>query len=101
MENNGGNMFDRRAVLKTSAMALGGLVLAGERTEALPRAVNTNSGPSKLKITDLRVATVVKTRPKSLSPYSHRYRPRCLRPRRSPGRSKRDLRIVPEKPHSR
>src|SRR6266513_1925093 len=63
MENNGGDTFDRRAVLKTSAMALGGWVLAGERTEAFPRAVNTNSGPSKLKITDLRVATVVKPGP--------------------------------------
>src|SRR5437667_57842 len=63
MENNGGNTFDRRAALKTSAMALGGLVLAGERTEAFPRSVNTNSGPSKLKITDLRVATVVKPGP--------------------------------------
>src|SRR5205814_10346576 len=30
---------------------------------AFPRAVNTNSGPSKLKITDLRVATVVKPGP--------------------------------------
>src|SRR6266704_883463 len=63
MEKNGRDTFDRRAVLKTSAMALGGWVLAGERTEAFPRAVNTNSGPSKLKITDLRVATVVKPGP--------------------------------------
>src|SRR2546429_3708794 len=63
MENNGGNKFDRRAALKTSAMALGGLVLAGERTEAFPKGVNTNSSPSKLKITDLRVATVVKPGP--------------------------------------
>src|ERR1700674_945453 len=63
MEKRGGNTFDRREALKTSAMALGGLVLAGERTEAFPRAVNTNSSPSKLKITDLRVATLVKPGP--------------------------------------
>ena len=63
MDKNGGNTFDRREVLKTSAMALGGLVLAGERTEALPKGVNTNSSPSKLKITDLRVATLVKPGP--------------------------------------
>src|SRR6267142_2794517 len=63
MEKNGGNTFDRREVLKTSAMAVGGLVLAGERTEAFPKGVNTNSSPSKLKITDLRVATLVKPGP--------------------------------------
>ena len=55
MEKNGGNTFDRREVLKTSALALGSLVLGGERTDAFPKGVNTNSSPSKLKITDLRV----------------------------------------------
>src|SRR5436309_8853878 len=63
MEKDGGNALDRREVLKTSAMAVGGLLLAGERTGAFPRAVNTNSSPSTLKITDLRVATVVKPGP--------------------------------------
>ena len=46
MEKNGGNALDRREMLKTSAIALGGLALAGERTEVFPRAVNTNSSPS-------------------------------------------------------
>src|SRR3984893_6029473 len=63
MGKNGGNNFDRRGVLKTSALALGGLVLGGERTDAFPKGVNTNSSPSKLKITDLRVATLVKPGP--------------------------------------
>src|SRR2546422_9804445 len=63
MEKNGGNALDRREMLKTSAIVLGGLALAGERTEVFPRAVNTNSSPSKLKITDLRVATLVKPGP--------------------------------------
>ena len=57
------HVFDRREVLKTSAMALGGALLAGESAEADPKAVNTNSSPSTLKITDLRVATVVKPGP--------------------------------------
>jgi len=56
-------MFDRRELLKTSAMALGGTLLAGEMTEAYPKGVNTNSSPSALKITDLRVANVVKPGP--------------------------------------
>ncbi len=54
--------FDRRDVLKTSAMALGGALLP-DSAEAYPKAVNTNSSPSSLKITDLRVATVVKPGP--------------------------------------
>ncbi len=56
-------VFDRREVLKTSAMALGGALLIGESAEADPKAVNTNSSPSTLKITDMRVATVVKPGP--------------------------------------
>src|SRR5581483_232288 len=52
----------RRDVLKSSAWALGGALLA-ESAEAYPKAVNTNSSPSTLKITDLRVATVVKPGP--------------------------------------
>jgi L-alanine-DL-glutamate epimerase-like enolase superfamily enzyme len=57
------HVFDRREVLKTSAMALGGALLVGESGEAYPKAVNTNSSPSMLKITDMRVATVVKPGP--------------------------------------
>src|SRR5436190_5636343 len=53
---------DRRELLKTSALAIGGALLA-DSTEAYPKAVNTNSSPSTLKITDLRVATVVKPGP--------------------------------------
>src|SRR3982074_2354463 len=52
----------RREVLKTSAAALGTL-LGAEAIEAYPMGVNTNSRPSKLKITDLRVATIVKPGP--------------------------------------
>src|SRR6201987_3933036 len=44
-------------------MALGGALLVGESAEAYPKAVNTNSSPSALKITDLRVATIVKPGP--------------------------------------
>jgi len=55
--------FDRREVLKTSALALGGALLVSEAAEAYPKNVNTNSSPSTLKITDMRVATVVKPGP--------------------------------------
>jgi len=57
------SVLDRREVLKASAIALGGAFLAGDPMEAYPKAVNTNSSPSALKITDLRVATVVKPGP--------------------------------------
>ena len=60
-EKNWG-VLGRREILKTSAMALGGALLA-DPLEAYPKAVNTNSSPSTLKITDLRVATVVKPGP--------------------------------------
>src|SRR5262245_64840711 len=63
MNRNGRNLFGRRDLLKGSAAALGGALLAGDPTEAYPMAVNTNSSPSTLKITDLRVATVVKPGP--------------------------------------
>ena len=49
---------DRRDVLKTSALAMGGALLP-RSAEAYPKGVNTNSSPSTLKITDMRVATVV------------------------------------------
>src|SRR3989475_543401 len=55
--------FSRRDVLKTSMGALGGALLIDHSLEAYPKAVNTNSSPSTLKITDLRVATVVKSGP--------------------------------------
>ena len=55
-------MWGRREVLKASALALGGAWL-DDPVEAYPRTVNTNSSPSTLKITDLRVATIVKPGP--------------------------------------
>src|SRR5690348_18254517 len=55
--------LDRREILKSSAAVLGSSLLAGEVMDAYPKAVNTNSAPSDLKITDLRVATVVKPGP--------------------------------------
>ena len=55
--------MNRRDVLKTSKGALGAALLLDDSLEAYPRAVNTNSSPSTLKITDLRVATIVKPGP--------------------------------------
>src|SRR6476659_637201 len=55
--------FNRRDVLKTSALAMGGGLLLDQPLHAYPRAVNTNSVPSTLKITDMRVATIVKPGP--------------------------------------
>ena len=53
------NLVDRRNVLKGSAAMLGGALMTGDSwEETLPKNVNTNSGPSQLKITDLRVAWV-------------------------------------------
>src|SRR5208283_4502541 len=63
MSEKSGNIFERREVLKASALALGGALLAKESLEAHPKGVNTNSSPSALRITDLRVATVVKPGP--------------------------------------
>jgi len=48
----------RRGILKTAAAVLGGAMLGSEPLEAYPKNVNTNSRPSDLKITDLRVAHV-------------------------------------------
>src|SRR5689334_19525980 len=56
-------LLDRREVLKSSAAALGSSLLMGETMDAYPQGVNTNSRPSDLKITDLRVATIVKPGP--------------------------------------
>ena len=52
-------MHGRRSFLR-SAAGLGAGLWAGEALEAYPQNVNTNSKPSELKITDLRVATVVR-----------------------------------------
>jgi L-alanine-DL-glutamate epimerase-like enolase superfamily enzyme len=60
-EKNSGK-FGRRELLKTSALALGGAWLT-DSAEANPKAVNRNSNPSTLKITDLRVAVVAKPGP--------------------------------------
>jgi len=55
--------INRRDVLKTSAGALGAAILLGDSLEAYPKNVNTNASPSALRITDLRVATIVKPGP--------------------------------------
>ena len=55
--------MDRRDVLKTSMAALGTALLLDDSLQAYPKGVNTNSSPSTLKITDLRVATIVKPGP--------------------------------------
>ncbi|MGB7845200.1 MAG: mandelate racemase/muconate lactonizing enzyme family protein [Candidatus Acidiferrum sp.] len=67
MSNKCGNRFGRRDVLKSSALALGGTLLSGKSTEVYAKGVNASSGPSSLKITDLRVATVVKPGPSPCS----------------------------------
>src|ERR1700757_906491 len=63
MSTNSGNGFNRRDVMKASALALGSSLLIGDPLEAYPKGVNTDSAPSALKITDMRVATVVKPGP--------------------------------------
>src|ERR1700688_4844081 len=63
MSKNAQHVFDRRELLVASAVALGGALMAPEPIAAYPKNVNTNSRPSKLKITDLRVATIVKPGP--------------------------------------
>lgn len=55
--------FNRRAILKASGLALAGGALLDEPLWGSPKNVNTNSSPSTLKITDLRVATLVKPGP--------------------------------------
>jgi L-alanine-DL-glutamate epimerase-like enolase superfamily enzyme len=67
MSKNSSHLFDRRDLLKSSAMGLGGALLLGQPKEAFPKAVNSGSGPSALKITDLRVATIVKPGPSPCS----------------------------------
>jgi L-alanine-DL-glutamate epimerase-like enolase superfamily enzyme len=63
MLKNHRNLFGRREALKASALAMGATLLSKEPVEAYPKGVNTNSSPSTLKISDLRVATVVKPGP--------------------------------------
>src|SRR6266478_1526162 len=55
--------ISRRDVLKTTAGTLSAALLLGDPLETYPRTVNTNSSPSTLRITDLRVATIVKPGP--------------------------------------
>jgi L-alanine-DL-glutamate epimerase-like enolase superfamily enzyme len=64
MGENARQAWGRREMLKASALVMGGGgLMAAEPLEAYPKNVNTNSRPSKLKITDLRVATVAKPGP--------------------------------------
>ena len=63
MTKENSSVFGRREMLKTSAVALGSCLLGAESAETYPKGVNTNSGPSALKISDLRVATIAKPGP--------------------------------------
>ena len=62
MNDKSSGRMKRRDVLKASGLALGGYLMA-DSLEAYPKAVNTNSSPSALRITDLRVAVVAKPGP--------------------------------------
>jgi L-alanine-DL-glutamate epimerase-like enolase superfamily enzyme len=53
------NTLARRKFLKTAGLFSVGSLWTNEILEALPRETNTSSRPSDLKITDMRVATVV------------------------------------------
>jgi hypothetical protein len=62
--------YNRRNILKSSAAVLGGALLGrdAEAEQDTPvKNVNTHSSPSTLKITDLRIATVVKPGPRAPS----------------------------------
>jgi L-alanine-DL-glutamate epimerase-like enolase superfamily enzyme len=58
MKPNLSRIFDRRAFLKRTAAAALATWWADETLEAATQNVNTNSAPSDLKITDLRVAVI-------------------------------------------
>ena len=55
----GGHVPSRRGFLRTFGAAAAATFWADDQIEAYQQNVNTNSKPSELKITDLRVATVV------------------------------------------
>ena len=63
MTKENSSVFGRREMLKTSAVALGSSLLGAESAETYPKGINTNSSPSTLKISDLRVATIAKPGP--------------------------------------
>ena len=58
MGSNEGRVHDRRNFLRGAAGAAAAGLWGSNILEALPQNVNTNSKPSDLKITDLRVAVV-------------------------------------------
>jgi L-alanine-DL-glutamate epimerase-like enolase superfamily enzyme len=58
MKESGKYLTDRRSILKGSAAALGGALLANAPVQAALQSVTTRSNPSELKITDLRVAVI-------------------------------------------
>ena len=51
-------MLQRRSFLKSAAGLLGATFWADDMLDALPQNTNTNSRPSDLKITDLRISTL-------------------------------------------
>jgi len=63
MSKSAGHEMNRRDVLKTAVGGLGAALLLDDSLQAYPKAVNLNSSPSAFKITDLRVATIVKPGP--------------------------------------
>src|SRR5438876_1299069 len=63
MSKNAQHVFHRREILAASVGMLGSALMGTEPMEGYPKKVNQNSRPSKLKITDLRVATIVKPGP--------------------------------------
>ncbi len=60
MNSQSKNSGGRRSFLKSAAGVLGAGFWADQTLEALPQNVNTNSKPSELRITDMRVATVAR-----------------------------------------
>src|SRR5438270_9197856 len=60
MNRNLKNKLARRRFLQSTGIFSIGALWTDQVLEALPQNTNTNSKPSELKITDLRVATVTK-----------------------------------------